>query len=200
MIRVARTYLAKRAIDVVVATLGLLASLPGLLILAFSLAIVSGESPIFAQERVGRHERVFRLYKLRTLLFTTSGRRQHWLTWGGRMLRTYSIDELPQLWNVIRGDMSLVGPRPLLVEYLPHYSAEQRIRHSVRPGITGWAQVHGRNALPWPERFALDRWYVEHVSLGLDISILWLTLQRVLSPQHVRPEGLSEAEKFRGIN
>ena len=94
--------------------------------------------------------------------------------------------------------MSLVGPRPLLVEYLPHYTAEQRRRHTVRPGITGWAQVHGRNALPWPERFALDVWYVEHVSFRLDVKILSMTLRQVLSPQYVRPEGLSEEEKFRG--
>ena len=184
--------------DVAIATLGLLVCLPGLLIVSLGLAIVSGESPIFVQKRIGRHERIFRLYKLRTLMFNATGRRQRWLVRAGLLLRTYSIDELPQWWNVIRGDMSLVGPRPLLVEYLPYYSAEQRKRHTVRPGITGWAQVHGRNALPWPERFALDGWYVEHVSRGLDVRILWMTLRRVLSPQHVRPEGLSEGEKFRG--
>lgn len=193
-----RIYPTKRLIDIAAATLGLSVCLPCLLTVCGTLAIVSRQSPIFVQERVGRHEQIFRLYKLRTLLFTATGHRQRWLTRMGLLLRTYSIDELPQLWNVIRGDMSLVGPRPLLVEYLPHYTSEQRKRHTVRPGITGWAQVHGRNALPWPERFALDQWYVEHVSLGLDMRILRMTLRRVLSPQHVRPEGLSEGEKFRG--
>ena len=196
--RTARTYRAKRTVDVVVASLGLLVCLPGLLIIGLGLAVGSGESPIFIQERVGRHDRIFRLYKLRTLSFKGAGFRQRRLTQIGLLLRTYSIDELPQLWNVIRGDMSLVGPRPLLVEYLPHYNPEQRKRHNVRPGITGWAQVHGRNALPWPERFELDTWYVEHVSLGLDIRIIGITLRHLLSPRHVRPEGLSEAEKFRG--
>ena len=194
----ARTYRAKRTMDVVVASMALLACLPGLSIVGLGLMIASGESPIFVQERVGRHDQIFRLYKVRTLLFKATGHRHRWLTRVGLLLRTYSIDELPQLWNVIRGDMSLVGPRPLLVEYLPYYSPEQRKRHSVRPGITGWAQVHGRNALPWPERFALDGWYVEHISLGLDLKILRTTLYRMLSPQHVRPEGLAEEEKFRG--
>ena len=196
--RTARAYHAKRFIDVVAATLGLLVCGPSLLTVCGMLAVVSGESPLFVQPRIGRYERPFRLYKLRTLRFTATGLRQRWLTRTGLLLRTYSIDELPQLWNVVRGDMSLVGPRPLLVEYLPYYSAEQRVRHTVRPGITGWAQVHGRNALPWPERFALDGWYAAHVSLTLDLKILRMTLQQILSPRHVRPEGLSEAEKFRG--
>ena len=196
--RAARTYSTKRLIDVVAATLGLVVCGPGLLTVGGVLAIVSGEHPIFVQERIGRHEQVFSLYKFRTLQFKADGYRQRWLARVGRLLRTYSVDELPQLWNVLRGDMSLVGPRPLLIEYLPHYSPEQRKRHTVRPGITGWAQVHGRNALPWPERFALDTWYVEHASWRLDVKILGMTLRQVLSPQHVRPEGLSEEEKFRG--
>ena len=196
--RAVRTYPAKRLVDLVAATVGLLVCLPTLLTVGGLLALASGESPLFVQPRVGRHEQTFSLYKLRTLQFNATGLRQRWLTRVGLLLRTYSIDELPQLWNVLRGDMSLVGPRPLLVEYLPHYSAEQRKRHAVRPGITGWAQVHGRNALPWPERFALDAWYVEHVSFQLDVKIARLTLRQVLSPRHVRPEGLSEEEKFRG--
>ena len=198
MMSAARTYRAKRAVDLVMASVGLMSCLPGLLIIGLALTAGTGESPIFVQERVGRHDRGFRLYKLRTLQVNATGRRQRWLTRLGLRLRTYSIDELPPLWNVLRGDMSLVGPRPLLVEYLPYYSSDQRKRHTVRPGITGWAQVHGRNALPWPERFALDQWYVEHVSLAVDIRIIGMTLRRVLSPRHVRPEGLSEAEKFRG--
>ena len=191
-------YGGKRWLDLMIAIPGLLMCLPGLLLVGGVLTLLSGESPLFVQARVGQGERVFRLFKLRTLLFKAQGQRRRWLTRLGWFLRTYSVDELPQLWNVVRGDMSLVGPRPLLVEYLPYYNDEQRRRHTVRPGITGWAQVHGRNALPWPERFALDGWYVDHASFTLDMKILRLTLHRLLSPQHVRPEGLSEAEKFRG--
>ena len=193
-----RIYATKRIIDILLASAGLIAGAPLLLMVGGGLVILSGEPPVFVQKRVGQHERIFCLYKLRTLLFRGSGRRQRWLTRWGLALRTYSIDELPQLWNVIRGDMSLVGPRPLLVEYLPYYNAEQKKRHQVKPGITGWAQIHGRNSLSWPERFALDVWYVEHVSFWLDAKILLMTLWQALFPVHVRPEGLSEAEKFRG--
>lgn len=178
--------------------MGLIACLPLLMIVGGCLLLWSGESPIFVQERVGQHERIFRMYKLRTLLFAKKGRFRQGLARWGMTLRKYSIDELPQLWNVIRGDMSLVGPRPLLVEYLPHYNATQRRRHRVKPGITGWAQIHGRNSLSWPQKFALDVWYVDHASLRLDIKICLITLRQALSPRHVRPEGLSEAEKFRG--
>lgn len=193
-----RIYRAKRIVDVVGATLALILCAPWLVVVGGSLLLWSGESPLFVQKRVGQHERVFRIYKLRTLAFAGKKRYHGGLRRWGITLRKYSIDELPQLWNVIRGDMSLVGPRPLLVEYLPHYNATQRRRHYVRPGITGWAQIHGRNALRWPEKFALDVWYVDHASLQLDFRILLTSCRQALSPQHVRPEGLSEAEKFRG--
>lgn len=191
-------YVAKRGLDLVGAVAGLLVCTPLLLMAGGSLALLSGERPIFVQRRVGQHERIFRLYKLRTLAFKKTGCRGQWARRWGRWLRQHSVDELPQLWNVLRGDMSLVGPRPLLVEYLAYYSTEQKKRHRVRPGITGWAQIHGRNALGWPERFAHDVWYVEHVSFRLDIRILKVTLRQVVRPRYVRPEGLSEAEKFRG--
>ncbi len=170
---------------------------PVLLLVGAILVLLSGESPIFAQQRVGKGERIFCLYKLHTLSFPNN-RRQKLATRWGHWLRKYSLDELPQLWNVLRGDMSLVGPRPLLTEYLPYYNEEQRQRHWVKPGITGWAQINGRNALRWPEKFALDVWYVQNVSFGLDIRILVATLRPWLYPRHVRPEGLSDEEKFRG--
>jgi lipopolysaccharide/colanic/teichoic acid biosynthesis glycosyltransferase len=116
----------------------------------------------------------------------------------GRFLRSTSLDELPELWNVVRGDMSLVGPRPLLMRYLPLYSAEQARRHEVRPGITGWAQVNGRNALTWPQKFALDVWYVDHCSMLLDLRILWKTLQTALRREGISQEGQATMEEFRG--
>jgi lipopolysaccharide/colanic/teichoic acid biosynthesis glycosyltransferase len=120
------------------------------------------------------------------------------LTPFGRFLRSTSLDELPELWNVLRGDMSLVGPRPLLMEYLPLYTPEQARRHAVRPGITGWAQVNGRNALSWEEKFALDVWYVDHQSLWLDIRILWMTAVKVLRRQDISAPGEATVEYFKG--
>ncbi len=120
------------------------------------------------------------------------------LTSFGRFLRSSSLDELPELWNVLKGDMSLVGPRPLLMEYLPLYSPEQARRHEVRPGITGWAQVNGRNALSWEEKFKLDVWYVDHHSLWLDIKILWLTVRKVLVREGISGEGEATMSKFTG--
>ena len=195
----ASTYVGKRILDLSLATGAFVLGSPILLLVAGSIVLLSGQSPIFVQERVGQHERIFRLYKFRTLAFGSSWRAR-WATRWGFALRKYSLDELPQLWNVIRGDMSLVGPRPLLVEYLPYYSEAQRRRHWAKPGITGWAQVHGRNSLDWPERFALDGWYVAHTSLRLDIKILMMTLRHLIAPRidQIRPEGLSDNEKFRG--
>ena len=161
------------------------------------IAGLSGENPFFMQERIGLHEKPFRLLKLKTM-FSLASSRGAYLACIGYQLRKYSIDELPQLWNVLRGEMSLVGPRPLLTEYLPHYNEEQRLRHTVKPGITGWAQIHGRNRLRWEEKFAYDQYYVVHQSLRLDLHILWLTAGQLLRPRHVRPEGLGEEEKFRG--
>jgi lipopolysaccharide/colanic/teichoic acid biosynthesis glycosyltransferase len=120
------------------------------------------------------------------------------LTWFGRWLRGTSLDEWPQLWNVIRGDMSLVGPRPLLVEYLPLYTAAEARRHDVRPGITGWAQVNGRNLLGWEDRFALDAWYVDHLSFGLDLKILWMTLLKVVKREGVSAAAHASMPKFMG--
>jgi lipopolysaccharide/colanic/teichoic acid biosynthesis glycosyltransferase len=162
-----------------------------------------GRPAFFRQQRAGTNGRLFSLLKLRTM---TSARDaagvllpdELRMTSAGNLLRRLSLDELPQLWNVIRGDMSLVGPRPLLPEYLPLYSPEQMRRHDVRPGITGWAQVKGRNALSWEERLALDVWYVEHRSLWLDLSILALTLWTVARREGIACEGHATMPPFTG--
>lgn len=167
----------------------------GLLLL---LRIAGQEHPVFSQARVGYREQIFVLYKVKTMYPTEVLKQRAWLSDFCRFLRQYSIDEIPQLWNVLRGDMSLIGPRPLLVEYLPLYSEQQKKRHQVRPGITGWAQVHGRNTLSWPKRFGLDTWYVDNFSLKLDIKILIRTVVHLVHPQGVRPEGLADFEKFQG--
>ena len=152
-----------------------------------------GAGAFFTQERPGKDERIFKLYKFKSMTderdaegnLLPDGER---LTSVGRFIRKTSLDELPQLWNVLKGDMSFIGPRPLLVQYLPLYSASQRRRHEVRPGITGWAQVSGRNAISWERKFALDVWYVDHLSFRLDYIIIWRTVVKVL-----RREGISSA-------
>ena len=193
----------KRAFDFVVASVGLIVLAPLLGVTALAIRLVLGRPVIFAQRRPGRHARPFILYKFRTM----SGPRaadgrllpdRERLTRLGRLLRRTSIDELPELINVIRGDMSLVGPRPLLMEYLPRYTREQARRHEVRPGITGWAQLNGRNRLPWEHRFALDVWYVEHQSCRLDARILLLTVWKALAQAGVSQPGEGTEEHFRG--
>ncbi len=162
-----------------------------------------GRPVLFRQQRPGLRGHPFFIYKFRTM---NAARDDHGvllpdaerLTGLGRFMRRFSLDELPQLFNVLRGELSLIGPRPLLMEYLPLYSAEQARRHEVRPGITGWAQVNGRNAISWEERFRLDVWYVDHQSLKLDMKILWMTLLNVLRPEGVSQEGYATMEKFRG--
>ena len=186
-----RMYLSvKRLIDVVVSATALVLLAPVMLIVAVLVRVVMGGPVLFRQERPGVDERIFTLYKFRTM---TDGRDEQGnllpdgerLTRPGRFLRRFSLDELPQLWNVLRGDMSLVGPRPLIKDYLPFYNERQRRRHSVRPGITGWAQVNGRNLLTWEERFDLDVWYVQNRSLWLDIRIVLKTFVLVLTGRGV---------------
>ena len=184
----------KRAIDMALASAALLLLSPLLLATAITIAISLGRPVLFRQRRTGLHGQEFTLIKFRSMrtplpgedALATDAER---MTALGRWLRATSMDELPTLWNVVRGDMALVGPRPLLPEYLPFYSREQARRHEVRPGITGWAQVHGRNAITWEERFRLDVWYVDHRSLGLDLSILWRTLRRVVGRHGVSAPG-----------
>ncbi len=174
----------KRIIDVAVSAVGLALLAPVLLLIALVIRCHMGSPVIFRQSRPGLEGKPFELVKFRTMREANGPNGvplpdAERLTWFGRHLRSWSLDELPQLWNVLRGDMSLVGPRPLLMDYLPLYNAVQARRHDVRPGITGWAQVNGRNALSWSERFDLDVWYVENQSLWLDLKIIWMTVREV---------------------
>lgn len=195
--------MAKRTFDFIVSLGLLVALLPIILVTAVLIAAFIGLPVLFRQQRPGLHGRPFQIYKFRTMsmahdaageLLPDSRR----LMPMGTLLRRLSLDELPQLYNVLKGDMSLVGPRPLLMEYLPLYSAEQMRRHEVRPGITGWTQVNGRNALSWEEKFALDVWYVDHRSFWLDLEILVMTVKRVFSGSGVTQVGHATTEKFRG--
>ncbi|HEX8272051.1 MAG TPA: sugar transferase [Longimicrobiaceae bacterium] len=203
MSRGKRSDAAKRLLDVGVAAAVLVAASP-LLLAAMALVRVEMGSPVlFRQQRPGLGGRPFEVLKLRTMrdAVDAGGRPlpdAERLTRLGKLLRSTSVDELPQLWNVLRGDMSLVGPRPLLMEYLPLYSPEQARRHEVRPGITGWAQVNGRNAVRWEEKFALDVWYVDHRSLALDVAILFRTLAKVVRREGVTQQGSATAERFTG--
>ena len=193
----------KRAIDVGLALVVLIAAAPVLVAVAVAVAAAMGRPVLFRQVRPGLHGRPFTLVKFRTMADARDARGRPLadaarLTRLGRFLRAASLDELPQLWNVLRGDMSLVGPRPLLPEYLPLYSPRQATRHAVRPGITGWAQVNGRNAISWAQKLELDAWYVEHQSLRLDLKILWLTLRKVTARDGIAQQGHATAEPFRG--
>lgn len=193
----------KRLFDIVVSACALLLLALPLLVVIWMVRRNLGSPVFFTQVRPGMHGKPFKMVKFRSM---TSERGPDGellpdavrLTPFGRFLRATSLDELPELWNVLKGDMSLVGPRPLLLEYLPLYSPEQARRHEVRPGITGWAQVNGRNALSWEEKFALDVWYVDHRSWGLDIKILWLTVKKVLVREGISAVGEATMGRFTG--
>ena len=196
---------AKRFVDVTGAVIVLVLLGPALALLAAAIRLSMGSPVLFRQVRIGRNERRFCIFKFRTMqdLRSASGELlpdSERLTGLGRFIRTLSVDELPQLWNVLKGDMSLVGPRPLLPEYLPRYTPRQRRRHEVMPGITGWAQVNGRNALRWERRFELDVWYVENFSLWLDIRILALTVAGVLRREGVTQDGHATMSEFLGVD
>ena len=195
----------KRLFDFLVALLALLLLALPLLVLALLVRRKLGSPVLFRQVRPGLHGQPFEMVKFRTMtdargadgaLLPDAVR----LTPFGRFLRASSLDELPELWNVLKGEMSLVGPRPLLMEYVPLYSAEQYRRHEVRPGVTGWAQVNGRNAISWEEKFKLDVWYVEQQSLALDIKILWLTVKKVLLRDGISAAGEATMAKFTGVS
>jgi lipopolysaccharide/colanic/teichoic acid biosynthesis glycosyltransferase len=191
----------KRALDVSAALVGLIVASPVMLVTAVAILVAMGRPVIFRQQRPGKNKVPFTLYKFRTMreekdefgrLLPDAER----LTLVGRIVRATSLDELPQLWNVLKGELSLVGPRPLLMEYLERYTPEQMRRHEVLPGISGWAQVNGRNALGWPEKFSLDVWYVDHWSLWLDLRILGKTLWQVVTGQGISQQGHATMPEF----
>ena len=193
----------KRVLDIFGATLGLIFLSPLLVYLAWRISHYSGSPIFFRQRRVGKNGKEFQMVKFRTM------NDAHWpngsplpdderITPFGKKLRSTSLDELPELWNVLVGEMSLVGPRPLLIEYLPLYTDEQARRHEVRSGITGWAQVNGRNAISWEEKFALDVWYVDNRTIWLDFQIIWRTVHKVLIREGISEEGAMTMSKFTG--
>jgi sugar transferase EpsL len=193
----------KRVFDLFSVALGMIVIAPLLVATAFLVRIKNGSPVFFTQIRPGLHGTPFKMYKFRTMtdLRDATGNPlsdEQRLTPFGKFLRSTSLDELPELFNVLKGEMSLVGPRPLLIEYLDRYTTEQARRHEVRPGITGWAQVNGRNAISWEEKFKLDVWYVENRSLWLDIKILWMTLHKVFRREGISQEGQATAERFTG--
>lgn len=193
----------KRLFDVGVASAALMATAPVLAAAGLAIRASMGSPVLFRQQRPGQHGRPFLLYKFRTMRLAEPGEAElatdaQRLTQLGRLLRATSIDELPTLFNVLKGDMSIVGPRPLLMQYLERYSPEQARRHEVKPGITGWAQVNGRNALSWEEKFAFDVWYVDHGSLALDLKILVLTAMKVFSRSDITARGHATMPEFMG--
>lgn len=194
----------KRGLDLLLASVLLVLFSPVIVLLALFLKLAQG-SAFFTQERPGRGEKIFKIYKFKTMSDERDAQGnllpdEKRLKPVGRLVRSLSLDELPQLFNVLRGDMSFVGPRPLLVEYLSLYNARQKRRHEVRPGITGWAQVNGRNAISWERKFELDVFYVENLSFALDVKIMLLTALKVLKRSGVSKDGQATTEKFNGKN
>ena len=195
--------MTKRIMDITGAAFGLLLLIPVIFGVAFQIRRKLGSPVLFRQVRPGKEGKPFEMVKFRTMrdAVDSNGRLvpdSERMTPFGSFLRSSSLDELPELWNVIKGDMSLVGPRPLLMEYLPLYSPEQNRRHEVRPGVTGWAQVNGRNAISWEDKFKLDVWYVDNQSLWLDLKILFLTVKKVVVRDGISAEGEATMSKFTG--
>ena len=191
----------KRIFDLIITFIGFTLLLTVIILTALMVKSKLGSPIFFKQSRPGLNGKIFYMYKFRTMtneygkdgtLLSDKAR----LTEFGKFLRSTSLDELPGLWNVLKGDMSVVGPRPLLVEYLPLYSTQQARRHEVKPGITGWAQINGRNAISWDEKFDLDVWYVDNQSIWLDIKILWLTVKKVITRDGISPEGVEIMPRF----
>lgn len=196
----------KRIIDFIVSLVLLIILLPLIILVWFWLTIANkGAGALFFQERPGKNEKIFRIIKFKTMtderdangdLLPDADR----LTIVGSFVRSTSIDELPQLWNVLKGDMSFIGPRPLLIQYLPLYNKEQARRHSVRPGITGWAQVNGRNAISWTKKFELDIWYVDNISIKTDVKVIFTTIRKVLGRKDINSDTSATMEFFDGNN
>ncbi len=193
----------KRIIDILASLIGLILLSPILLFVMTGLYFANNGKPFFFQTRPGKNARLFRIIKFKTMNDKKDAQGQllpdaQRLTKIGSFVRKTSLDEIPQLINVLKGEMSLIGPRPLLPEYLPLYSPEQYRRHEVRPGITGWAQVNGRNAISWQQKFEYDVWYVNHLSFALDLRILFLTLKKVLIREGINTDGQATTERFKG--
>lgn len=193
----------KRLLDIIASATGLVLLAPVFAVVALQIRLKLGSPILFRQFRPGKDGKPFEMVKFRTMRNTVDGygnplSDSERITPFGSFLRSTSLDELPEFWNVLVGDMSLVGPRPLLMEYLPLYSEEQRRRHKVRPGITGWAQVNGRNAVSWEDKFQLDVWYVDNLSFWLDMKILFLTVKKVLIRDGISAEGEATVSKFTG--
>ena len=193
---------SKRIFDLVATSLGLLLLSPFMLLTALSVRIFLGKPVLFRQKRPGYKGQFFYIYKFRTMTNASDSAENllpdsERLTSLGRFLRSLSLDELPELFNILRGEMSLVGPRPLLMDYLGRYSSEQMRRHDVYPGLTGWAQVNGRNAITWQDRFALDIWYVDHWSFWLDVKIILITVWKVLKREGISQPGQATVEYFK---
>lgn len=194
----------KRFIDIIVSLLAIILLSPIILITALLIRVNIGSPIIFKQKRPGLNEEIFQVYKFRTMTNEVDKNgvllpNEERLTDFGKLIRKTSMDEIPQLVNVLKGDMSFVGPRPLLVEYLPLYNSEQAKRHNVRPGITGWAQVNGRNNISWEKRFEYDVWYVKNQSMLLDLKILYLTILKVFKQADISPDNEEFVEKFKGV-
>ena len=193
----------KRIFDLVTIFFGLIILLPVIMLTALVLISKLGLPIFFQQSRPGLNGKIFKMLKFRTMTndYDKNGRLlsdESRMTKLGKLLRSTSLDELPSLWNVLKGDMSLVGPRPLLVEYLPLYSIQQARRHEVKPGVTGWAQINGRNTISWDEKFNLDVWYVDNQSIWLDIKILWLTVRKVIAGNGINQANHATVERFKG--
>lgn len=203
MIRIQYANKLKSAFDFSFAWVALILLSPVWLMLFLWLSLYFKGNPFFTQFRSGKGERVFKLWKFKSMK-DLKNEKGEWLadhlriTYTGKIIRATSLDELPQLINVIKGDMSLIGPRPLLIEYLPLYSTFQKRRLDIRPGITGWAQINGRNSISWAEKFRLDVWYVDHISFGLDMKILWMTFLKVIRQDRINAGKLLTMEKFEG--
>ncbi|HEY8659596.1 MAG TPA: sugar transferase [Hanamia sp.] len=196
-------YFFKFFFDFLLALSGLIILSPFFILIFLALFFANNGKPFFLQKRPGKKGKIFKVIKFKTMndkkdaqgnLLPDADR----LTGIGKLVRKTSLDEIPQLLNVIKGDMSLVGPRPLLVEYLPLYNEKQKRRHEVKPGITGWAQVNGRNAISWEQKFELDVWYVDHLSFPLDVKIIWLTFKKVFKSEGINSDSAATMEKFMG--
>jgi lipopolysaccharide/colanic/teichoic acid biosynthesis glycosyltransferase len=195
--------ISKRLLDLSIALISLIILSPLMILIGILVAVFLGRPIFFRQKRPGFHGKIFKIYKFRTMNEKTDESNQllpdkDRLTKFGQFLRTTSLDELPELFNILLGDMSIVGPRPLLISYLPLYNPHQMRRHDVLPGLTGWAQVNGRNALTWEEKFDLDVWYVDHWSFGLDLKIMMLTMIKVIKREGISQPGQATSDPFKG--